>query len=298
MKTMKYLCYMCCIGMLLALSACSSDDTLSKTDDANVMRFEVVHPSQSTTRVTATNFENQDTLGVFVADAKSTLQVSGNYANNSKLTFDGTQWTSAKPIYWNDGTYNVYAYYPYSGSVTSIENYKFSVSTDQSVEKSDKTVSGYQASDFLWASAKSVTASNDAVKLKFSHVFSKVIIQLAKGSDYTGELPTTADVYIHNTVPSALIDLSAGYSETDPSAAAASIKAHPIGNYQYEAIVVPQRIQRSIPLIEIVTQGVSYLVESSMLFQPGMVHTFTISLTDNPEKININIGGQIENWGN
>lgn len=44
MKTMKYLCYMCCIGMLLALSACSSDDTLSKTNDANVMRFEAFIP--------------------------------------------------------------------------------------------------------------------------------------------------------------------------------------------------------------------------------------------------------------
>lgn len=298
MKTTKYLSFVCCAAMLLGLNACSSDDSLtSDINDVNVMRFDAVYPGQSATRVTATNFENKDTVGVFVTGADTVLQVSGNYVNNRKLTYDGTKWVPEKTIYWNDGKYDVYAYYPYRGTVTSIENYPFSVSTDQSVEKTDSTTSGYEASDFLWASTKGATASGDAVKLQFRHVLSKIVVKLAKSDSYTGNLPDTAEVYIHNTVPCAWIDLSAGYSELNPYATTASIKARPVGNYTYEAIVVPQRLERSQPLIEIVTQGVSYLVESSFLFKPGMQHTVTVALTDNSDQISINIGGAIVDWG-
>ena len=42
------------------------------------------------------------------------LQVGGNYVNNASLTYNGTEWTPTRPIYWNDGSYDVYAYYPLS----------------------------------------------------------------------------------------------------------------------------------------------------------------------------------------
>ena len=50
------------------------------------------------TRATATTFEVGDAMGVFVVaydgDMPSSLQVSGNYANNVKSTFDGTAWNN------------------------------------------------------------------------------------------------------------------------------------------------------------------------------------------------------------
>lgn len=43
-------------------------------------------------------------------------------------------------------------------------------------------------------------------------------------------------------------------------------------------------------------KGVSYLVESSFLFKPGIQHTVSITIEKNPEQVKIDIGGEIEDW--
>ena len=65
---------------------------------------------------------------------------------------------------------------------------------------------------------------------------------------------------------------------------------------KFEAIVVPQRLSNRVPLIEVVCGQASYLFESTVVFKSGTVHTVTITLSDNPEKVAIDIGGQIVNW--
>ena len=47
-------------------------------------------------------------------------------------------------------------------------------------------------------------------EVKFAHRMSKLNVRLVRGEDYDGELPEEAEVYVHNTVPSATIDLSQG----------------------------------------------------------------------------------------
>lgn len=84
------------------------------------------------------------------------------------------------------------------------------------------------------------------------------------------ELPEEAEVYVHNTVPSATIDLSAGFVTKNPYGTAATIRAMKTGTYQYSAILVPQRIDNSKPLVEVVMKGVAYLVESRFVFKPGI----------------------------
>lgn len=73
--------------------------------------------------------------------------------NNEPLTCSGSSWTASRTLYWDEGTYNFYAYYPYMTSVSSIEDLPFSVQTDQS------TADGYEASDFLYAQTNNVSAS-------------------------------------------------------------------------------------------------------------------------------------------
>lgn len=63
------------------------------------------------------------------------LEVGGNVVNNEALTFNGNEWTAAKTLYWDEGLYNVYAYHPYIGRVSSIEDQPFSVSLDQRTER-------------------------------------------------------------------------------------------------------------------------------------------------------------------
>ena len=209
--------------------------------------------------------------------------------NNAKLTYTAPEWKTETPVYWNNGTYDVYAYAPYSQSINSISDYKFSVALDQ-------TSQGYNESDFLFASAKSQTASAAGVPLQFRHCMSRVCIRLVKGRDYDGDLPDDAKVYIHNTVPQATIDLSAGIATKYMYGREATITARNEGNHKFGAILVPQRIDRRRPLFEVVMNGVAYLVEDNFVFRMGMCHTISLVISKAPEQVKIEIGGEIENW--
>ena len=188
MKPTIHTIYTACICLLssMAMVSCGQDETTAskETERNDVMQFRIAHPSQQqaapASRATETDFETNDRIGLFVCGENEPLQVGGNYVNNASLTYNGTAWTPARPIYWNDGSYDVYAYYPYSSPVLSTDEMEFSVATDQSSTTDPNAtdpnatgtadaVGGYEASDFLWASAKKQTAGNDAVALKFKH---------------------------------------------------------------------------------------------------------------------------------
>ena len=170
------------------------------------------------------------------------------------------------------------------------------VCLDQSTASTATAMGGYEASDLLWARTKGIHASADPVPLVFSHVMSKLTIRLIKGEDYEGDLPSDAEVYVHNTVPTATFDLAAGVVTKAPKGSRASIRAHQDAATLFSAIVVPQRLPNSVPLVEVVAKGVSYLYESRFVFKPGVNHLVNLILSDNPEQVKINIGGEVEGW--
>ena len=287
-----------CFGLalaLLGLVACSDDGEQQYKDARHTpMTFTVTHPSQ--TRATATDFENGDRIGLYVAQADAPLEIGGNLVNNEALTRNGSSWTAARTLYWDDGTYNAYAYYPYIQGVISISDQPFSVSTDQSTAKTATALSGYEASDLLFATTKGIKASASPINLTFKHIMSKLKIRLVKGEDFEGDMPTDAQVYIHNTVPTATIDLQAGVATRYVKGTRHTIKARQENDFIYSAIVVPQRIDNRQPLVEVVMKGVSYLFESKFVFKPGVEHLVNLVITDNPDKVKIEIGGEVENW--
>lgn len=280
---------------LLGLASCSNDDSTEAPMSVREtpMTFDVVHPSQ--TRATATDFENGDKIGVYIAKADMPLEIGGNALNNEPLTLTSGKWTPGKNLYWDDGTYNAYAYYPYM-NVTSIEDQPVSVATDQSTAETNGTLSGYEASDLLYAKTSNVAASTSPVPLSFKHVMSKLTIRLVKGEDFEGEMPTDAEIFIHNTVPTATFDISAGIVTRDVKGKRATIKARQESNFQFGAIIVPQRLDNRVPLVEVIMKGVSFLFESKFLFKPGVDHLVNLVITDNPEKVKIEVGGEVEIW--
>ena len=280
---------------LLGLASCSNDDSTEAPVSAKEtpMTFDVVHPSQ--TRATATDFENGDKIGVYIAKADMPLEIGGNALNNEPLTLTSGKWTPGKNLFWDEGTYNAYAYYPYM-NVTSIEDQPVSVATDQSTAETNGTLSGYEASDLLYAKTSNVAASTSPVTLSFKHVMSKLTIRLVKGEDFEGEMPTDAEIFIHHTVPTATFDISAGIVTRDVKGKRATIKARQESNFQFGAIIVPQRLDNRVPLVEVIMKGVSYLFESKFLFKPGVDHLVNLVITDNPEKVKIEVGGEVEIW--
>lgn len=287
------------IGMALsvmAFASCSSDNDVTevpKSAKEIPMTFDVQHPSQ--TRATASAFEEGDRIGLYVAEASSPLEISGNLINNEALTLTAGKWIPSRNLFWDEGQYNAYAYYPYM-KVESIEDQDIEVATDQSLPGEGGSMSPYEASDLLYAQTKGVAASASPVSLTFRHLMSRLTIRLVKGEDFEGDMPTDAVILIHNTVPTASVDLSAGIVTRKTKGIKRTIKARQESNFQFGAIIVPQRLDNRVPLVEVVMKGVSYLFESKFLFKPGVNHLVNLVITNNPDQVKIEVGGEVENW--
>ena len=282
--------------LTVGMYSCSNDPMELKgeiPEGKTPMEFRFSHPSQ--TRATYTSFENGDVVGLYVAESGKILEVSGNTVNNEGLTFSGTSWNASRTLYWDAGEYNAYAYYPRIEDVSSITDMPFEIERDQRAATS-AGMGCYEASDFLFASAKGITATAEPVALQFRHIMSKITIRLIKGEDFEGEIPEQATVYIHNTVTEASIDMTAGVATKTMRGTGKTVTARQEGATTYSAIIVPQRLENRVPLIEVVMNGVSFLYESKFLFKPGIHHIVNLVVDKNPEQVKIEIGGEITDW--
>ncbi|MDO4425458.1 MAG: fimbrillin family protein, partial [Planctomycetia bacterium] len=70
-----------------------------------------------------------DEVGVYVVVKDGTLSAtaSENFLHNVKLTYNGTTWQPEEKLYWPNtgGTFDFYAYFPYSASATDPANIAF-----------------------------------------------------------------------------------------------------------------------------------------------------------------------------
>lgn len=272
------------------LGACSDKQSMEVyTPDKNEIVLNVLHPQQAT-RVTDSSFDVDDKIGVYVTQNDAELQLAGNEVNNEPFIYKGNVWAAMRKVYWNEGQHNIYAYYPYTSDVNDIADYNFCVQTDQSTDEA------YTQSDFLWASAKDVEASDNAVDMLFEHKMSRVIVMLEKGEEFEGDIPDNTEVYIYSTTPYAVVDLSTGDAAKNTYMSPETIKCKQLTNDTYTAIIVPQSITSQVPLVEIIIGDVSYLMYGKISFRPGYSHTMTVTLNHNPEKVKIEIGGELDDW--
>lgn len=270
--------------VVLAIS-CQKQDI---NNESGEMSIQFIHPS-ALTRATETAFESGDKIGLYVVETPAPLQVSGNYVNNLQATYNGSQWTGDTGLRWpsTESVCDIYAYYPFM-QVSKITAAPFSVLEDQS--------DGFGACDFLWGKAASAAYTTDAIPVQFNHKLSKITLKLVKSESYVGDLPSNAVFYVHSTVPDATVDLTTGSVTKDPYGTAKTITCHKVDDAIYEAVIVPQRLASRTPLFEMVANGVSYLVEGSFNFKPGINYTFNVTLNTSTESIRIEIGGEIEDW--
>lgn len=282
------------IVILTAITGCNKIETPEVSED-RTMHFNIEYP---TTKATETAFEAGDKIGVYITEYSGekplALQLGGNYKNNNPVIYDGSEWTADPVIYWGDNKYNVYAYYPFC-EPSSVDELPFTVAQDQTTVRSATSLGGYEASDFLYAIAKGVTSEDGKVDLLFKHKMSKFTVNLKKGNDFEGDIPSELKVYIHSTITECLIDLATGDVVKNPYASEKTITAKKDNDNQFTAIIVPQMITNKKPLVEIIFKDVSYMIESKFNFKVGMHHILNVTLNNNPDKVKIEIGGEIEN---
>lgn len=282
-------------AMIVCLASCTKEQAV-KTASSGEIQFNISLAGQATpaTKVAGTSFEKDDALSLYAVEyAGATpmpLQIGGNYINNEKLTYSGSAWSSVGKLYWSANACDFYALYPYQPSIGSVEDYPFSVATNQDGE-------GYEASDLMFAKAENVSKPGP-VNLMFGHMMSKCRVVLVKGEKFEGEIPDDIVAHIYNTTTDCKVDWTKGSVEKDTFGAKKTITMKKISDEEFEAVLVPQNIEKRTPLIELTMGGIAYLLETSLSFRPGYCHTLTVTLNTSPdqEQIEISIDPSIINW--
>lgn len=289
--------YITIIAALATIMSCQKEGPSDVPSDNQIV-FEFGLPA---TKATPNAFENGDQVAVYAVEYSTEdapeLQIAGNFLNNEKLTYNGTKWLSDKTLYWSEKPCDFYAIYPYQ-SLTSVDEHYFEIATDQNTTESNGTLGGYEASDFLYAKAEKVSRADGKVALTFKHMMSKCIVTITKGDKFEGEIPDDIVAHIYNTTTSAKLNFVNGSVEKDAQGGRKTITMKKIDNTRFEAVLVPQNIERRTPLIEVTMGGIAYLLEYSLSFKPGYVHTINLILNTSPdqEKIEISIDASTGNW--
>lgn len=284
------------IATLAALTSCQKEGPADVQGDNQIV-FEFGLP---VTKATAENFEAGDKVSVwaveYTTDEAPELQIGGNYLNNEVLTYDGSKWTG-RTMYWSETPCDFYAVYP-SIQPSSVDSYIFEIAADQNSPRTEEALGGYEVSDLLFAKTEGVKREDGKVSLTFKHMMSKCVVNVVKGPKFEGELPEDIAVHIYNTVTTADLNLANGSIEKYALGNRNTITMKKVSADKFEAIVIPQNIERRTPLIEISMGGIAYLLEYSLSFKPGYQHTINLTVNTSPdqEKIEISIDASPNDW--
>jgi hypothetical protein len=279
----------------LLMAGCNSEVEIQNPNEIRI------NASLGASRATLTNFEVGDKMSLYAVEyndqSAAEVQTVGNYINNEQMSYNGTEWKSNRKLYWSEKPCDFYGFYPYQQSGPMKDLY-FEVATDQSQPSAEGLLGGYEASDIMWAKAEKVSKADGAVDLQFKHMMTRVVVNIVRGAKYEGELPNDITVHIYNTATTAIVDWTIGSLKAYPQGGRKTITMRQTDTDTFDAIVVPQFIERRTPLVEITMGGIAYLLETSMSFRPGKQHTITITLNTSPdqEKLEISIDGEVGDW--
>lgn len=252
----------------------------------SVMRFTASYPLVHT-RATDQGFDDGDKMGVYVVDyidgQAGTLETEGNRADNVRFTYNAASmsWTGTTDIYWKDKntSVDIYGYYPFEPELSSVRDYRFTVSDRQDLPASAESLSGYEGSDLLWAKSEKVLPTSDVVTLTYAHAMAGITVILQEGSGFSSEEWASLEktVLITNTVVDASVNLETGAVVPVDGAEVKIIRPY-IHNDEYRAVVVPQMIAPGQELVSISVNGVSYSFARSdgMTYSANKMHKFTI----------------------
>lgn len=268
---MNYRCLFL-LGTAIALAGCAKEPVPAVVpEDPNLIPLNIDGSiNQIQTKVNAAGFVDKDALGLFAVNyseentVAGTLADNGNQADNVKYVFDETanKWTPTKKVYYKDVNTNVdlYLYYPHQSSVTEVNAANFEVQKDQSSAATASSLSGYEASDFLWGKAVNITPSENKVAVQLSHKMAAVNVVLVEKEGFAeGEFASLEKgIILTNTTRKAKINFATGEVSALGNAQQDGIVMCPQSSGAFRAVVVPQTVEAGEKLFAITIGGVSY----------------------------------------
>lgn len=299
-KIMKTKAFMAMAALALVATACSNDE------ESDNWAGEIRLSSGLTVQQIVSRSINTDLQGVQIANGNHvgffinedvTSNPSTTYPQNLDYTANGSGGFNGTTVYFPQSGkgVNIYAYAPYKADLELNGNYAFTVKADQS------SADNYIASDLLWGqpmkeksdnpgtyvTANPVARTKNNVNVSFSHLLSKIEVELTAGSGLTPDDFKGATLSIQNTKPSTTLTLANG-NISEASGDAIDIIAAKYGTsttptLTAAAIVVPQIVAKGTKFMKLhlATGGDLYYTlpnGDDLTLENGKIYKYTITV--------------------
>ena len=215
-----------------AMVSCNTEDTASTTANGKVA-VQFTGGISVNTRASGLAWADGDMIGIFMTGANQSLSADAIkegvdnvcYQTSGSIAFSPI--SGGKTIYYPiDGDVDFYSYYPY----TTVSNYKVALNV------ADQT--NQEAIDFMYAKTTGCNKATPQVDLRFSHMLSRLILNVQPGNGLTEDDLNKLKVTIKDQNTTATFNLADGVISGDGNPANIKMKAVQVGK-RYEAILLP-----------------------------------------------------------
>ena len=215
-----------------AMVSCNTEDTASTTANGKVA-VQFTGGISVNTRASGLAWANGDRIGIFMTGTKQALSADAIkegvdnvcYQTSGSIAFSPI--SGGKTIYYPiDGDVDFYSYYPQ----TTVSNYKVALNV------ADQT--NQEAIDFMYAKTTGCNKATPQVDLRFSHMLSRLILNVQPGNGLTEDDLNKLKVTIKDQNTTATFNLADGVISGDGNPANIKMKAVQVGK-RYEAILLP-----------------------------------------------------------
>ena len=215
-----------------AMVSCNTEDTASTTANGKVA-VQFTGGISVNTRASGLAWANGDRIGIFMTGTKQALSADAIkegvdnvcYQTSGSIAFSPI--SGGKTIYYPiDGDVDFYSYYPQ----TTVSDYKVALNV------ADQT--NQEAIDFMYAKTTGCNKATPQVDLRFSHMLSRLILNVQPGNGLTEDDLNKLKVTIKDQNTTATFNLAVGVISGDGNPANIKMKAVQVGK-RYEAILLP-----------------------------------------------------------
>ena len=215
-----------------AMVSCNTEDTASTTANGKVA-VQFTGGISVNTRASGLAWADGDMIGIFMTGANQTLSADAIkegvdnvcYQTSGSIAFSPI--SGGKTIYYPiDGDVDFYSYYPQ----TTVSNYKVALNV------ADQT--NQEAIDFMYAKTTGCNKATPQVDLRFSHMLSRLILNVQPGNGLTEDDLNKLKVTIKDQNTTATFNLADGVISGEGNPDNIQMKAVQVGK-RYEAILLP-----------------------------------------------------------
>ena len=217
-----------------AMVSCNTEDTASTTPNGKVA-VQFTGGISVNTRASGLAWANGDRIGIFMTGTKQALSADAIkegvdnvcYQTSGSIAFSPI--SGGKTIYYPiDGDVDFYSYYPQ----TTVSDYKVALNV------ADQT--NQEAIDFMYAKTTGCNKATPQVDLRFSHMLSRLILNVQPGNGLTEDDLNKLKVTIKDQNTTATFNLADGVISGEGNPANIQMKTVKVGK-KYEAILLPTK---------------------------------------------------------